>query len=75
MRSVDVGSRANEAARNFIASLDVPASKREGAIIFNAYAAGWIQGAYAGANEARPDVCSRRTTGRNRPTCTHYARG
>lgn len=51
-----VGIRAEEAAANFVASLGVEASARESAVVFNAYAAGWIQGAYAGANEARPNI-------------------
>lgn len=74
MRAVEVGERANEAAVNFLASLDAPATAVEAAIVTNAYAAGWIQGAYAGANEARHDICARRTV-RRRVVCTHKARG
>lgn len=74
MNAADIGERANEAAANFLASLDAAATETEAAIIRNAYAAGWIQGAYAGANESRLDVCIRRTV-RRRLTCRHNAKG
>ncbi len=75
MNASDVSSRANEAAANFLESLDAPASKVEAAIIVNAYAAGWIQGAYAGANEPRQTVCKRRTSRRSASQCTTNTRG
>ena len=68
-----IAERANAAAVNFLASLNTPATEREAALITNAYAAGWIQGAYAGANEARTEVCKRRTL--RRSTCKHNERG
>lgn len=70
----DVGTRAEDAAANFVASLGVEPSARETAVVFNAYAAGWIQGAYAGANEARPNICKRRTSRRG-TSCIHNAKG
>lgn len=69
-----VGIRAEEAAANFVASLGVESSAREAAIVFNTYVAGWIQGAYAGANEARPNICKRRTSRRG-TSCIHNAKG
>lgn len=70
----DVGERAEDAAANFVASLAVETSARDSAVVFNAYVAGWIQGAYAGANEARPNICKRRTLRRG-TSCTHNAKG
>lgn len=72
MSGTDVGTRAEESASRFIESLGVDVRPHDAAIMFNAYVVGWIQGVYAGANEARLDVCKRRT---RRTTCNHSEKG
>lgn len=70
----DISTRADIASRHFLLSLAVELSEYDAEIMRNAYVVGWIQGAYAGANEARPEVCNRRLT-RHRPSCKHNERG
>lgn len=53
-----VVSLARAAADNFVASLeDTTMTERERLIVWNAYVSGWIQGCYAGQNEARHVTC------------------
>lgn len=75
MADDDIGTRAELAAAHFLASLGVALPEWDAEIMRNAYVVGWIQGAYAGANEYRPHVCKRRLTRRHRSICTHDEKG